>query len=132
MIKNANSSAPHFTSHQTLPQSQGLLRIELYLFYSYGCQGNFGETGPKYPKSCLGTHTQSNPGFSTLHFTLNEVLQRCKSYLMVELSLFQVIWGISRFSGNWVPVPKFYYLDIWSFKFAIQNGLCQLFQSSSS
>ena len=56
MKSNTKSSALCFTTNQTLLQCQGPLWVELYLFHRYLGIGQFGEIGPKYPKSCAGTH----------------------------------------------------------------------------
>ena len=66
MKSNTKSSALCFTTNQTLLQCQGPLWVELYLFHRYLGIGQFGEIGPKYPKSCAGTHEKESKVFSSL------------------------------------------------------------------
>ena len=63
-----------------------------------------GKLGPDTPNHVY-RHTKSNPEFSALHFTLNEVLLKCQDNLRVELYLFYGIWDIRVTLGNWAPVP---------------------------
>ena len=53
---NPKSSALCFRSLAPYSSAVALCRLSFTYFTSNWALGQFGETGPKYPKSCAGTH----------------------------------------------------------------------------
>ena len=68
----------------------------------YGHQAYLGKLGPSTPNH-VQRHTKSNPEFSALHLTLNEVLPECQGTQRVELQV--LVLGYLRYQGN---LGKFY------------------------
>ena len=99
MKRNTKSSDPYYTSNQVLLYCLGPLYT---CFTGIWALRQFGETRPKYLKSCLETHTKQSK-FSILYFTLSNVLLKCQGNLRVELYLFQSISGISTILGKLGP-----------------------------
>ena len=73
MKSNTKSSAPCFTSNETLLQCQDPLWVELYLFHRYLGIGAIWGNGPKYPNHVQG-HMKSNTKSSAPCFTTVETL----------------------------------------------------------
>ena len=99
---NPKSSAPYFTSSETLLLCQGSLWVKLNLFHRYlgiGDLGEFWKLGPSTPNHVQG-HIKSNlTKFSGPNLTSNEVLLLCQGHLRVQLylcywySTIRAIWG---------------------------------------
>ena len=99
-------------SHQMMPQAnpKAMERSGFICFRVFRALAPFGETGPKYHPNTANHgqgNTKNKPKSSAYHFTLNDVLFKCKSHVKVRFYLFQGIWGISTIWGNWAQiVPK--------------------------
>ena len=132
---NLGSSALHLTSNKALFKCQDHQRIELYLFYGYwGIRTiNFWGTGTKYHKSCAGTHGLQ------LHIPHQmSPYSSVKTVSGSSYACFTGIWALGQYreTGNqcchFLRIFHFHYLDIWSFKFDLQNECSELFCSSGS
>ena len=106
MKSNPKSSAPCFTSNQTLLQCQVPVWVELYLVRRYsGIKAILGKLGPNTPNHVQG-HMKSNPKSLAPCFTSNETLLQCQDPLWVELYLFHRYSGVGAIQGNWVRIPQ--------------------------
>ena len=129
MKSNPKSSAPYFTLNETLPWCQGPRWVEFILVSQVlRYWGNLGKLASNTPNEVRG-HTHK-----VIQSFQNHILHWMRSYSSVKAILgliytcFKVVEVLGQFGEtgsqcpNFFEIFQFYYFDIWSFKFAIQNG----------
>ena len=104
MKSNPKSSAPDFTSNETLLQFMVLCGLSYTCFTGTRVQGYLGKLGPNTPNHVQG-HMKNNPKSSAPRFTSNQLLLQCIGPLRVGLYLYYRYLDIRKFGETG---PKYF------------------------